>query len=60
MCVMERLILSQCVQTLVRRSTEESSCGLKHIKVNLVPPGNGKFTVSARFGPEFHGFPVSW
>jgi len=37
MCVMTRLIWSQCVQTLVRRNTVESSRNLKHIKVNLVP-----------------------
>jgi hypothetical protein len=37
MCVMTRLIWSQCVQTWVRRNTVESSRNLKHIKVNLVP-----------------------
>src|SRR5882672_2451548 len=37
MCVMTRLIRSQCVQTWVRRNTVESSCGVKHIKVNPVP-----------------------
>ncbi len=36
MCVMARLILSQCVQTLVRRSIVESSRHFKHIKVNPV------------------------
>jgi hypothetical protein len=36
-CVMTRLIRAQCVQTLVRRSNAKSSCGVKHIKVNLVP-----------------------
>jgi hypothetical protein len=37
MCVMARLIWSQCVQTWVRRSTVESSRDFKHIKVNPVP-----------------------
>jgi hypothetical protein len=39
MCVMTRLILSQCVQTLVRRISIESSRHFKHIKVNPVPGG---------------------
>jgi hypothetical protein len=47
MCVMTRLIWSQCVQTLVRRNTMESSQNIKHIKVNPVPGGNEIF---ARFG----------
>jgi hypothetical protein len=37
MCVMTRLIWSQCVQTWVRRNAVESSPNIKHIKVNLVP-----------------------
>jgi hypothetical protein len=48
LCVMERLILSQCVQNVVRRSTEESSCAFKHIKVNPVPGGERKIR---RFRP---------
>jgi hypothetical protein len=39
MCVMTRLIWSQCGQTGVRRSTVKCSCELKHIKVNPVPAG---------------------
>jgi hypothetical protein len=49
MCVMTRLIWSQCVQTLVRRNTMESSRNLKHIKVNPVP---GENEIFARFGPD--------
>ncbi len=58
MCVMRRLIRTQCVQTWVRRSNTESSCGVKHIKVNLVPvreqanqpPGPNSDPESVRFG----------
>jgi hypothetical protein len=39
MCVMTRLIWSQCGQTGVRRSTVKCSFELKHIKVNPVPAG---------------------
>jgi hypothetical protein len=47
MCVMARLIWSQCVQTWMRRNTVESSRNLKHIKVNPVPGGERKIR---RFG----------
>jgi hypothetical protein len=49
MCVMMRLIRSQCVQTWVHRNTVESSRGLKHIKVNLVPGKERKSRDFARF-----------
>jgi hypothetical protein len=49
MCVMTRLIWSQCVQTWVRRSTVESSRNLKHIKVNPVPAAEQK---KSPFGPD--------
>src|SRR4029079_5422420 len=55
MCVMTRLIWSQCVQTWVRRNTVESSCKLKHIKVNPVPVGerrNLRFSAPISVGED--------
>jgi hypothetical protein len=37
---MTRLIRAQCVQILVRRSNEDCSHNIKHIKVNPVPGWN--------------------
>jgi hypothetical protein len=54
MCVMARLIWSQCVQTWMRRSTEESSRDPKHIKVNPVPAVEPKVAFSPRFGRIFY------
>jgi hypothetical protein len=58
MCVMARLIWSQCVQTWVRRNTVESSRDLKHIKVNPVPDGERKIRSLVSFATYLQGSTV--
>jgi hypothetical protein len=56
-CVMKRLIETQCVQNLVRRSSTNCSCDSKHIEVISVPAPErkiGPFWLKwARFEPNW-------